>query len=98
MDQTTRWITMIPLLKSASPFWRTLVLLLFACACFAFSGAVQANMIEDENLHPGTTAWEFTNPASNHEIEGYASLTSVPVGGDIDFFVNTQDASYALTV
>jgi hypothetical protein len=98
MDQTTRWITKIPLLNSASPFWRTLVLLLFACACFAFSGAVQANVIEDENLHPGTTAWELTNPASNHEIEGYASLTSVPVGGDIDFFVNTQDASYALTV
>jgi len=98
MDQTTRWITKIPLLNSASPLRRTLVLLLFACACFAFSGAVQANVIEDENLQPGTTAWELTNPADNRQIEGYASLTSVPVGGDIDLFVNTQDATYSLTV
>ena len=72
--------------------------LLLACACFAFSGAVQANVIEDENLQPGTTAWELTNPADNRQIEGYASLTSVPVDGDIDLFVNTQDSSYTLTV
>src|SRR4029077_12356239 len=71
---------------------------LFVCACFAFSSAVQANVIEDENLQPGTTAWELTNPADNRQIEGYASLTSVPVGGDIDLFVNTQDATYSLTV
>jgi hypothetical protein len=59
---------------------------------------VQANVIEDENLQPGTTAWQLTNPADNRQIEGYASLTSVPVGGDIDLFVNTKDASYTLTV
>jgi len=98
MDQTTRWITKVPLLNSTSPLRRTLVLLLFGCACFAFSDAVQANVIEDENLQPGTTAWELTNPADNRQIEGYASLTSVPVGGDIDLFVNTQDATYSLTV
>jgi hypothetical protein len=34
----------------------------------------------------------------NRQIEGYASLTSVPVGGDIDLFVNTKDASYTLSV
>ena len=81
-----------------SPWRRTLVLLFFACACFAFSGAAQANVIEDENLQPGTTAWELTNPADDRQIEGYASLTSVPVGGDIDLFVNTHDATYSLTV
>ena len=73
MDQTTRWITKIPLLNSASPFWRALVLLLFGCACFAFWGAVQPsslNRIQRENRQPGTTAWQLTNPADNRQIEG----------------------------
>jgi len=47
---------------------------------------------------PGTTAWQLTNPADNRQIEGYASLTSVPVGSDIDLFVNTSDKKYSLTV
>ena len=101
MDQTTRWITKIPLLNSASPFWRALVLLLFGCACFAFWGAVQPsslNRIQRENRQPGTIAWQLTNPADNRQIEGYASLTSVPVGGNIDLFANTKDANYTLTV
>jgi hypothetical protein len=71
---------------------------LFGFAFFAFLSAAQPNVIEDENLQPGTTAWELTNPADNRQIEGYASLTSVPVGGDIDLFVNTQDTTYSLTL
>ena len=81
--------------------WRALVLLLFGCAYFAFWGAVQPsslNRIQRENRQPGTTAWQLTNPADNRQIEGYASLTSVPVGGNINLFVNTQDATYTLTV
>ncbi len=78
-----------------------MVLLLFCCACFAVWGAVQPsrlNKIQRENLQPGTTAWELTNPADDREIEGYASLTSVPVGGNIDLFVNTKDSKYTLTI
>ena len=75
-----------------------LTVLLLGGAYLAFSSAAQANLIEDENLQPGTTEWQSTNPADNRQIEGYASLTSVPVGGDIDLFVNTKDASYTLTV
>lgn len=56
------------------------------------------NPIQKENREPGTTAWQLTNPADNRQIEGYASLTSVPVGGNIDLFVNTADATYSLTV
>src|SRR5438105_8317352 len=70
----------------------------FGFACFAFLDAAQANPIEQENLQAGTTAWQLTKPAGNREIEGYASLTSVPVGGDIDLFVNTQATSSSLTV
>jgi hypothetical protein len=101
MDQPTRSTIEITLLNGPSPLWRALVLLLFGCACFAFWGAVQPsslNRIQRENRQPGTTAWQLTNPADNRQIEGYASLTSVPVGGNIDLFVNTKEASYTLTV
>jgi hypothetical protein len=78
---------------------RFLFVVLPGVACFAFLDAASGqNLIQQENSQPGTTAWQLTNPADNRQIEGYASLTSVPVGGDIDLFVNTQDASYSLTV
>jgi hypothetical protein len=73
-------------------------LVLTGFGCFAVACGTQANVIEDENLQPGTTAWELTTPADNRQIEGYASLTSVPVGGAVDLFVNTSDATYSLTV
>jgi hypothetical protein len=101
MDQSSQSITKVPSLirvLCATHLGRALALLLFVCACFAFWGAVQPsslNKIQRENLQPGT---QLTNPADNRQIEGYASLTSVPVGGDIDLFVNTQDATYTLTV
>ncbi len=56
------------------------------------------NLVQKENRQPGTTAWQLTQPADNRQIEGYASLTSVPVGGNLDLFVNTADKSYSLTV
>ena len=51
------------------------------------------NPIQDENAKPGTSAWQLSDPAPNHEIEGYASLTSVNRGGTIRLFVNTSDPS-----
>jgi hypothetical protein len=62
------------------------------------SSGVPLNKIQLENRQPGTTAWQLTNPADARQIEGYASLTSVPVGGDIDLFVNTPDKTYSLVV
>src|SRR5258706_11880073 len=56
------------------------------------------NRIKKENLKPGTTDWQLTNPADNRQIEGYASLTSVRKNGFIDMFVNTMDATYSLSV
>jgi len=61
-------------------------------------GTALLNRIQQENRQPGTTAWQLTSPADNRQIEGYASLTSVPVGGNISLFVNTADATYSLTV
>src|SRR6266446_2380025 len=75
---------------------RGLLFTLLGFVCFMLVCRVQANVIEDENLQAGTTAWELTKPADNRQIEGYASLTSVLAGSDIDLFVNTQDANYSL--
>ncbi len=57
-----------------------------------------ANPIQVENTKSGASDWVLTNPATNREIEGYASLTSVPRGGKISFFVNTADPSYTIDV
>src|SRR5258707_10653036 len=56
------------------------------------------NRIKKENLLPGTRDWQLTDPADNRQIEGYASLTSVPNHGYIDLFVSTGDATYTLSI
>jgi hypothetical protein len=83
---------------SGIPCIQTPNLFLTFFGCLLFAWTAQANVIEDENLKAGTTTWQLTHPADNRQIEGYASLTSVLAGGDIDLFVNTNDATYSLTV
>src|SRR4051812_47399265 len=59
------------------------------------------NAIVLENQQPGTTSWRFTdfNKAEHHEIEGYASLTSVNKGGQIDFMVSlSSSAQYTMDI
>jgi hypothetical protein len=46
-----------------------------------------SNETKRENALNGTTEWRLNNPSINREIEGYASLTSVNVGGTINFYV-----------
>src|SRR5712691_1851276 len=81
-------------------FMKKLVIALTVLLFWAGSlhGTSPLNRIQQENRQPGTTAWQLTSPADNRQIEGYASLTSVPVGGNISLFVNTQDKTYSLTV
>jgi hypothetical protein len=62
------------------------------------AAAATGNPIQQENAKAGTSAWDLSNAASNHEIEGYASKTSVNLGGSISFFVNTIDSSYTLSI
>ncbi len=60
-----------------------------------------ANPIVLENQQPGTTSWQFDTDrkASNHQIEGYASLTSVNKGGTISFMVNlSSSAQYTMDI
>src|SRR5262249_45677435 len=41
-------------------------------------------------------ALRLTNPATNHEIEGYASATSINRGESISFYVNTSEPTYTI--
>lgn len=62
--------------------------------------AAGTNPITTENAQPGTTSWQLDfdsngNPlkAENHEIEGYASRTSVNKGGQISFMVSLSSSA-----
>ncbi|HEX8997896.1 MAG TPA: choice-of-anchor D domain-containing protein [Ktedonobacterales bacterium] len=64
------------------------------------------NPIQTENQQPGSTGWQFDvdstgTPlkATHHEIEGYASLTSVNQGSQISFMVNlSSNAQYVMDI
>ncbi len=56
------------------------------------------NPITIENQKTGSDNWHLNNPAINHEIEGYASLTSVDRGSQIELFVNTKDPTYTIEI
>jgi hypothetical protein len=51
-----------------------------------------------ENALPGTSSWRITYPAAHHEIEGFASATSVDHGHSINLFVNTAAPRYSITI
>ncbi len=52
------------------------------------------NGIVAENALPGSSDWAITKPSvAGHLVEGYASATSVNIGGQINLFVNTAPAS-----
>ncbi len=52
-----------------------------------------------ENRRPGDSAWTLGEPATVPEIQGYASLTSLNRGEQIDLFVSTSVAtSYRIDV
>ena len=77
--------------------WLFVLALLFLSPVLVPSAFAQ-NPIQVENAKPGTTDWLVSNYASNHEIEGYASLTSVNRGGQIQFFVNTADPNFTIEI
>jgi regulation of enolase protein 1 (concanavalin A-like superfamily) len=57
------------------------------------------NPVQIENAKTGTTDWRITHPGwASGAIEGYASLTSVNRGGQINFYVSTTDPTYTLEV
>ncbi len=56
------------------------------------------NKITKENQLQGTLEWQLSNPATQREIEGYASHTSINKGESIKLFINTEASEYTLSV
>src|SRR6185369_17336657 len=60
-----------------------------------------ANPIVLENRNPGTTSWQLDidHKAERHEIEGYASATSVAKGASINLMVSlSSNAQYTMDI
>lgn len=60
----------------------------------------QSNVIVQENQKPGDKGWRLSNPTpiGQHNIEGYASATSINRGESISFFVSTAAPSYTIDI
>jgi hypothetical protein len=67
------------------------------CVLVSAAPADSASPIEIENARPGDQTWVLTDPA-DHEIEGYASATSINRGESIRFFVSTGDPSFSIDI
>lgn len=78
----------------------TVVILLMAVAGFRTVPvfAATSNPIVIENARTGTANWKLLNPALQHEIEGYASATSVNRGQSINLYVNTAAPTFNVDV
>lgn len=86
-------------LASRQVLWSLLVVLeAFSPALATGDSTLPLNPVQIENRKPGTGAWILTKPARNHEIEGYASSTSVNRGETIRFYVHSLAPSYHLTI
>lgn len=86
-------------LASRQVLWSLLVVLeAFSPALATGESTLSLNPVQIENRQPGTGAWVLTKPARNHEIEGYASSTSVNRGETLRFYVNTLAPTYRLTI
>jgi hypothetical protein len=70
---------------------------LFGCGS-GHDQAVSGDTIAAENAKPGDPSWVLTNPATQHEIEGFASATSINRGETITFFVSAKDPSYTVEI
>src|SRR4051812_26829892 len=80
--------------------WPACLAALLAIAALGHSRRVgTANIIQAENANAGTTEWQLTHPGrASGVIEGFASATSVNVGGTISLFVNTTEPNYTMDV
>ena len=100
-------ITGLPNRPIRSTFALITILLLFGTGSMFIATHPQVavasgtNPIVLENQQPGSTGWQFDNynKETHHEIEGYASLTSVNKGGQISFMVSlSASAQYTMDI
>jgi hypothetical protein len=67
------------------------------CACKTEVAAVPSTS-DLEGGHAAAQAWQVRTPAKNHEIEGYASRTSVNRGETLELFVSTSAHTYTIEI
>ncbi|MEK6803212.1 MAG: N,N-dimethylformamidase beta subunit family domain-containing protein [Nitrospirota bacterium] len=53
--------------------------------------------IAQENARPGNADWVLTDPA-DHEVEGYASATSIQRGDQLRFYIHSTDPSVTVAI
>ena|SRR5438309_2666963 len=66
------------------------------------AASTKLNAIQQENLLPGTTSWQLTNPTpedytnSTYDkgVQGYSSVTSAKAGNTVNFSVSTTASSF----
>jgi len=83
--------------------WQPLVLALIGLClgmsgCIAAADAVAPSAAEMESAGKAVAALQLTDPATDGEIEGYASAVSVNRGEDIKLYVNTKEPTYSVEV
>ena len=105
LAQSTDWIyTFLPQIGRARFFtwqvlWSAIAALEMMSPALASGNAIEGlNPIQVENRRAGTTEWVLNRPARSHEIEGYASATSVNRGDTLKLFVNTAAESYTVRI
>ncbi|HEV7127532.1 MAG TPA: N,N-dimethylformamidase beta subunit family domain-containing protein [Ktedonobacterales bacterium] len=84
-----------------TPLLVSVLLILTAPLPVSGAPATTLNPIQAENQLPGSTGWQFDNfnKETAHEIEGYASLTSVNQGGQINFMVSlSSNAQFTMAI
>ncbi len=79
--------------------WLPLTTLLMWGNQLAPACAASPNPIVQENRRPGTTDWILTRPVDHeHELEGYASATSINRGETLRLYIHSADPAYTLAV
>ncbi len=66
------------------------------------AASTRLNAIQQENLLPGTTSWQltnptpenYTNPTYDKGIQGYSSVTSAKAGNTVNFSVSTIASTF----
>lgn len=56
-----------------------------------------ASPITLENARPGQTDWVLTDPA-DHEVEGYASATSINRGEQLRLYIHSTDPAVTIAI
>jgi hypothetical protein len=82
----------------AHSFLALLSACLFLSGCIKVTYAVNPTAAAMDNADAATSALQLTNPATDSEIEGYASAVSLNRGENIKLYVSTKEPTYTIEI